>query len=108
MKRKEHGDKKLFTPANYPSLREFLSAYLHEDFGEEYGSVAEATRTFLADANGDEAEGVKQEWRQLRTIFAGLPLTELQAALQKLGAAWQPQSEADLKDLDEILSPRTS
>ena len=28
-----------FEPEGYPTLMEFLPAYLHEDFGEEYGSA---------------------------------------------------------------------
>jgi len=108
MKHEGQGDKKLFTPANYPALREFLPAYLHQDFAEEYGSVAEAAKAYLADATGDEMEDVKKEWQQLRKALAGRPFSEFQGALHKLGAAWQPQSEAELKDLDEILSPSGS
>jgi hypothetical protein len=108
MRHEGHGDMKLFTPANYPALREFLPAYLHQDFAQEYGSAAEAAQAYLADATGDEAEDVKQEWRQLRKIFAGHPFSEFQAALYKLGAAWSPQSEDELKALDEILSPTAS
>jgi hypothetical protein len=108
MRHEGYGDMKLFTPANYPALREFLPAYLHQDFAEEYGSPAEAAQTYLADATADEAEDVKREWRQFRKIFAGHPLSEIQAALHKLGAAWLPQSEDELKALDEILSPSAS
>jgi hypothetical protein len=108
MRHEGHGDMKLFTPANYPALREFLPAYLHQDFAEEYGSAAEAAQAYLADATVDEGEDVKQEWRQLRKIFAEHPFSEFQSALHKLGAAWLPQSEDDLKALDEILSPSPS
>ena len=104
MKHQGHDEKKLFTPANYPALREFLPAYLHQDFMQEYGSAAEAAKSFLADASGDECEDVKDEWRQLRKIFATQPFSEFQGALHKLGSAWRPQSEAALKDFDEILS----
>lgn len=108
MRHEGQGDKKLFTPANFPALREFLPAYLHQDFREEYGTVAQAVKEFLADADSDEAEGVKSEWRQLRKLLTGHPFSDFQAALQKLGSAWRPQSETDLKDVDEILSPRSS
>jgi hypothetical protein len=104
MKHQGHDEKKLFTPANYPALREFLPAYLHQDFMQEYGSAAEAAKAFLAEANGDEREDVKNEWRQLRKSFAGHPFSEFQGALHKLGSAWRPQSETALKDFDEILS----
>src|SRR5271156_5987381 len=105
MRHEGHGDMKLFTPANYPALREFFPAYLHQDFDQKYGKAAEAAQAYLADATADEAEDVKREWRQLRRIFAGHLFSEFQAALHKLGAAWLPQAEDELKSLDEILSP---
>jgi hypothetical protein len=108
MRNEGHDEKKLFTPANYPALREFLPAYLHQDFMQEYGSAAEAAKAFLADASGDEGEDVKNEWRQLRKSFAAQPFSEFQGALHKLGSAWRPQSEAALKDFDEILSSSSS
>ena len=59
MRSEGHDEKKLFTPANYPALREFLPAYLHQDFMQEYGSAAEAAKAFLEDASGDESQDVK-------------------------------------------------
>ena len=50
-----------FDPENYPALREFLPAYLHEDFGEEYGSVARAFAALVSDASGDQIRNVKEE-----------------------------------------------
>ena len=38
MKHDFAGGRKKFDPADYPALREFFAAYLHQDFGEEYGS----------------------------------------------------------------------
>ncbi len=101
----EHAhEKKAFDPADFPTLREFFPAYLHQDFGEEYGSAAEAVKGFLADASGDEILQVKEEWKLFRTAFRGRPLKEIQAALEQSGSAWLPENEAQLEDLDEILS----
>ena len=85
-----------FDPGNFPALLEFLPAYLHQDFGEEYDSAADALKSFLSEASGDEIRDVREEWTRLRSGFAGRPLEEIGAALEQLGSA--------LKTLDEILT----
>ena len=92
-----------FEPESYPALTEFLPAYLHEDFGEEYGSAARAFVAIVSDANGDQIRKLKEEWQALRQAFSGRPLPEMQSGLAQLGAAWQPQSEQELQAVDEIL-----
>ena len=98
------GERKPFDPADYPALREFFPAYLHEDFGEEYGSSLEAVKSFLADASGDEILQVKEEWKSFREAFRGRPFPEMQAAIGRLGSAWRPEKEEELKDWDESFS----
>jgi hypothetical protein len=93
-----------FEPESYPALMEFLPAYLHEDFGEEYGSVARAFAAMVSDANSDQIRNVKEEWTALRQVFLGKPLSDMQTGLAQLGAAWRPQSEQELEAVDEILS----
>jgi hypothetical protein len=93
-----------FEPEGYPTLMEFLPAYLHEDFGEEYGSAPRAFAALVSDANGDQIRNVKEEWTALRRAFSGRPLPDMQSGLAQLGAAWQPQSEQELQAVDEILS----
>ena len=92
-----------FDPESYPALMEFLPAYLHEDFGVEYGSAARAFEALVSDANGDQIRDVKEEWTALRQAFSGQTLTEMQNGLAQLGTAWQPQSEEELRAVDEIL-----
>ena len=92
-----------FDPENYPALMEFLPAYLHEDFGEEYGSVARAFAALVSDASGDQIRNVKEEWQALRQAFSGQPLPEMENGLAQLGAAWHPESEQELQAVDEIL-----
>jgi hypothetical protein len=94
---------KHFDADSYPALMEFLPAYLHEDFGEEYGSAARAFAALISDANGDQIRNVKEEWTALRQAFSGRPLPDMQNGLAQLGAAWQPQSEQELQAVDEIL-----
>jgi hypothetical protein len=92
-----------FEPENYPALIEFLPAYLHEDFGVEYGSAARAFAAMVSDSSGDQIRNVKEEWQELRRKFSGRPLAEMHSGLAQLGAAWQPQSEQELQAVDEIL-----
>ena len=96
--------KKHFDKADYPALLEFVPAYLHQDFGEEYGSATEAVRTFLADASGDEILQVKEEWQRLHQVLGDRSLGEWQAALRQLGGAWQPQSVQEVQSVSEVLS----
>jgi len=103
MNEQRHAETKRLDPADYPMLRDFLPAYLHQDFGEEYGSVAEAVKGFLSEASGDEILQVKEEWKLFRRSFAFRPFGEIQAALGHLGSAWVPQNEAELTEVDEVL-----
>ncbi len=93
-----------FDPDNFSALQDFFGGYLHEDFVEEYGSAAEALQAFLSDASGDEIQNVKEEWQRFRDALKDRPFGERQAALRRLGAAWQPEDDAELAALDEILS----
>jgi hypothetical protein len=92
-----------FDPQNYPALMEFLPAYLHEEFGEEYGSAARAFAALVSDASGDQIRNVKEEWQALRQTFSGRPLPDMQSGLVQLGSAWHPESEEELQAVDEIL-----
>jgi hypothetical protein len=100
----ETSEKKHFDPADYPALREFLPAYLNQDFAQEYGTASEAVRGFVSEGSGDEILQVKEEWKLLRERLREVPLQDLQIALEQLGSAWRPGGEAELKELDEILS----
>jgi hypothetical protein len=93
-----------FVPANYPALQESLPGYLHEDFQVTSGTAAEAMGAFLNEAGEEEVLQVREEWNRLRAHFAGRPLAELQAALVRLGIAWRPASEEELRVIDEILT----
>jgi hypothetical protein len=95
-------DAKPFDPADYPALRDFFPAYLHQDFTEEYGSPADAVKGFLGDATGDEILQAKEEWSALRRALRGRPLLEIQRALTKLGSAWLPENERQLGEWDEL------
>ena len=89
--------------AEFPALAEFLPGYLHEDFRSEYGSAAEALRAFCREASGEEVRALAAEWKRFRKMLVGKGLPEVQSALQTLGGAWRPQSEAELVKFDEGL-----
>jgi hypothetical protein len=91
---------KLFSAGDYPHLCDFFSAYLHQDFKDEYGSPAGAVSAFCTDATPDEFVHARREWLTLRRALAKQPLSSLQVALQELGAAWLPQDENDLHPVD--------
>jgi len=93
-----------FDPADYPALREMLPAYLHQDFADEYGSAEEAFQGFLLEAGGDEILQLREDWQRFRKALALRPWNETQAALRRLGSAWTPQNESELRRLDEILA----
>jgi len=97
-------EKRQFDPESYPALREFLPAYLHQDFGEAYGSPSAAFAALIADASADQVRKLREEWAALRRAFSGRPLHDLQRALTQLGAAWRPESEQEFQDVDEILT----
>jgi hypothetical protein len=101
-------DKKSKREANaasdFPALREFFSGYLHEDFHDEYGSVAGAAKAFRNDASDAEIEAVQNEWKFWRTPLAKASAAQLASEFRKLGASWQPQSQADLDELEKSLN----
>ena len=93
-----------FDPGNFPALLELLPAYLHQDFREEYDSVGDALKAFLSEASGDEIGDVREEWTRFRKNFVGKPFRETQEALKQLGSAWLPENEAELENVNEILT----
>jgi hypothetical protein len=97
---KNSGSPTGFDPSHFPGLREFFSGYLHEDFVDEYGSAAGAARAFCGDASGEEAAQASAEWTKLRSALKGKPISDVQAALQRLGGSWKPEEIEELSALD--------
>ena len=93
-----------FDASEFPALKEFFSAYLHEDFNDEYGSAASAARAFRGDASPEESAQARQEWAKLRKILTGRSIQEIQTALQKLGGAWRPQDMDEFHSLDSVFA----
>ncbi len=72
--------------AEYPALRAFVRGYLHQDAMAEYGSARAAAQQFCRDADRKQIDELRRECRQFRAQHK--TLTELNGALQQLGAAW--------------------
>jgi hypothetical protein len=84
----------------FPALRAFMRSYLHQDFGEEYGSVEEAVKTFCDDASESEVNAVATEWRAFLDAMRGRPLGEVNNMLAaKLGSAWNAGSTDELGEI---------
>ncbi len=99
---------KAFSAEEFPALQDFLGAYFHEDFVDEYGSADAATKQFCEDAAPEEVAQTNAEWQRLLAHLKGQPLAEWQAALRKLGAAWQVTSQTDLIRVGELLAKHTA
>jgi hypothetical protein len=93
-----------FSAEDFPALQDFLAAYFHEDFINEYGSPEAAAKQFCDDAAPEEVQQTLHEWRSLYAQLKGRPLTEWQAALRQLGGAWQIVSVGDIVRVGEILA----
>lgn len=90
-------------PEDFPALHDFFAAYLHQDFRDEYGSATKAAKHYVKDAAPDQAQSLRGDWQRFRQKLAGQPLPTVQSAIRKLGAAWLPDSEAALAQLDAAL-----
>jgi hypothetical protein len=77
---------------------------LHQDFGEEYGSVAGAVKAFREDATAEEVAAVVKEWRKFLVVVGGKAVGEVNELLAgKLGSAWRVGSLAELDGMSEAL-----
>ena len=85
----------------FPALRQFFSAYLHQDFRSEYRSAIEAAQAYCDEASPDDIEAVRLDWRKWREQMRHCSFDQIQRSIRKLGAAWQPQGAADLDRLGE-------
>ncbi len=106
MKRDKGKKAVVFSVAEYPWLRDFFSAYLHEDFQDEYGSAASAARAFCRDGNIEEVKKTREEWVKLRKNLANQAIPELHEALRRLGGAWRPQGEDELRSVDAAFAEK--
>ena len=80
----KHDEKKQGFDANeFPALQEFLSAYLHQDFGEEYDSAAGAVNR--PDVTVAVGESENQQLRGLLKQMPGCTQKQFMGAAQSRG-----------------------
>lgn len=91
------------SPERFPHLSAFLSGYLHQDFTLDHKTPADALRAFLADANAEERDALRRDWRSFLDASGGLQWRYMRAAFSRLGGAWQPGSRSALLALFEAL-----
>lgn len=86
--------------AKFPALRAFMRSYLHQDFGEEYGSVEKAVKTFCDDATEAEIATVSAEWRTFLEETQGRPVVEINNLLgSELGSSWNLTGVDELNEI---------
>jgi contact-dependent growth inhibition (CDI) system CdiI-like immunity protein len=89
--------------ANFPTLRQFLRGYFHEDWKEEYDTPAEAAQQFCEDADAQERRSVASEWIAFCQQTKNLSLPAISGLLSgQLGAAWNPKSHDDLEAISAV------
>ena len=91
---------------DFPTLREFFSGYLHQDFVEVHGSLTAAAGAFVADASPHERGELVRELRAFVAATNTLPTARLGTVVSReLGGAWQPASLEELAALLTVLTP---
>jgi hypothetical protein len=104
MKHEKRGDAEI-SAKQFPALRAFMRGYLHQDFGEEYGSVEGAVRAFCEDASAGERKSVTGEWDLFLKAVRGKSVDEVNALLGGvLGSRWNAESLDDLQLVTRVLA----
>jgi contact-dependent growth inhibition (CDI) system CdiI-like immunity protein len=95
-----------FESGEFPVLRDLLRGYFHQDWNDDYGSAHEAVEQFCRDAGKVSAAKLAAEWEQLNRISAGHLDTTVDL-LGRLGGAWNPTSQDELKQISQTLAKYT-
>jgi len=85
--------------SEFPEIQRVFTAYLHEDFLDEYGTPVAALRAFHDDANAAERRRFSAEMRRFLERTATLDFNELRAVIARLGCRWSPRSRTALVSL---------
>lgn len=88
----------------YPLLHQFFRGYLHQDFPEEYGSVAGALRQYRNDAGTEEFGRFAAEWSSFLNEVRELAATEVDRILSTdLGGSWHVESSREIARFTEAV-----
>jgi hypothetical protein len=95
--------------ALYPLVHKFFRGYLHQDFPEEYGSVAGAVRAFKQDVGANEYASFAEQWSQLINEIHDWPTSEIGIVVsENLGASWNVTSRQELLSFSEIVKAQSA
>ena len=90
----------------FPTLRNFLRSYLHEDFPEVHGSVRGAAAAFCRDASPEDRRQLADELELLMTVLANRPAQVLRRFItEDLGSRWELKSREELVELLDLIRP---
>ena len=104
-KNSSKSDTSEFSPAKFPSLRQFLRGYLHEDWQDEYETPAEAAEQFCEDADAEERQHVALEWIAFCEQTKNLSLPATASLLSdKLGSSWHLKSPEELQAISAVFA----
>jgi hypothetical protein len=91
--------------SRFPTVREVLRGYLHQDFLAEYGSAEAAVLAFCRDASPAAAGSLVFEWRALSAATAGWRIGEIADLLTRdLGGSWAPRSRREFTRVSDALA----
>jgi hypothetical protein len=92
----------ILTPEDLPRLAQFLTAYLHEDWNQDYDSAAEAVYDYLVEADLNDVEELAAEWGAFTRATRGLPLDEVNRILAgRFGSGWRVLSRAEIDGVSQ-------
>ncbi len=93
-------------PGRFPTLRNFLRSYLHEDFPEVHGSVRAAAAAFCSDASPEDRRRLADELESLMNTLGDRPMPVLRRFLaEDLGSRWELKSREELTELLDLIRP---
>jgi hypothetical protein len=83
--------------SRYPLLHQFFRGYLHQDFPEEYGSIAGALRQYRVDAGDDEFGRFSAEWDKFLEETGELSAGDIDQILSiEMGGSWHIASRREV------------
>ena len=92
----------ILTPEDLPRLAQFLTAYLHEDWGQEYDSPAEAVYDYLVEADLNDIVELTAEWEAFTRATRTLPLDEINRILAgRFGSGWRVLARAEIDGVSQ-------
>jgi hypothetical protein len=92
-----------FDSAQFAVLRAFFRGYLHRDVALVHGSAGAAAAEFVREANAGERDALVGEWSRFVALVADLPLIAVRQAFAVMGAAWEPATAEDVRELNRAI-----